>query len=317
MTPRFRKKGFFYTLSVLVLALPLIALMLFYTDLSTPARSTVVSAVVSSESLHAIQGIETDFERALRSSAQSAMASSVGRVVSEGRPLADAPVSMQNLVISGSFVQGEPVSPTMGPNYLSLWMTNMRTIFSAYGLDVTLNVTHVNVSPLTPSTLLFSANLSLFVQPQADPQSFNFTQVYVQRVVLSIEGLEDPLVALRTNGVVSRVFAFNASPVANLSTLEAFISEKKYAPNPDAPDFLNRLEGKLSPALHGIETIVNPNELSAQELPTRIQSHADHVYFNDTLSNQGTRVLSNAHPWLLLDCPHAATFGVSAQTQGC
>ncbi|HLD75460.1 MAG TPA: hypothetical protein VI874_00450, partial [Candidatus Norongarragalinales archaeon] len=300
-----------------VLVAPLIALMLFYADISSASRSTTVSNVVSTESLHAIQAIETDFERALRSSAQSALLSAVGRVVSEGRALADARTSIQNLVANGSFEPGESVYPSMGQNYLSNWASNMRRLSSAYGLNVTLIVLNVRVTGLTPASLLVTSNLSLFVQSLVEPASFNFTRSYSESVVLSIEALEDPLFSLNTNGVLSRVVAFNASPVSNLSTLETFISEKKYAPNPDAPDFLNRLEGRLSPNVLGFETVVNPNELSAQDLPIRNQSHADHLFFNASLSNQGRRVSSMIHPWLQIDCTHAAFYGVTNQTSGC
>lgn len=311
------QRGFFYSLSVLVLVAPVLALMLFYADLSTSARSATVSEVVSAESLRVIQGIEADFERALLSSSRSAAVSAVGKVVNDGQPLSDARVAIRNLVVNGSFGPGEPVYPSMGQNFLSRWTSNMRQLSSAYGLDVTLEVTQVNVSSKTPSSLVFSANLSLFVQPQKEPAAFNFTKSYFQQVAVSIEGFEDPLFSLNTNGVLSRVFSFNATNVGNISALEAFVSEKKYAPNPDSPDFFYRLEGKLLPSPNGVETIINPNELSAQDLPIHAQSHADHFYFNSTMPNQGRRVLSSTHPWLQLDCPHAAYFGVTDQTEGC
>ncbi len=313
------KKSFFYSIAVLIVLTPLIALVVFYSITSAQTSSAGVSKVVSREAVNFITSTESDFSRALGTTAKSAVLSSISKVVSEGVPLADSRSSLKNLVINGSFDGSGSTYPPMGFNYLSRWVSTMQNLSLYYGLNSTITITpnNVSVSNAGPYALLFSANLSVFAQPLSNPGAFNFSRVYFASAVVSIEGFEDPLYALNSQGLVSRIFLANSSNAYGIAALDQAISSEVYVPNADAPDFFHRLEGNLSPSAFGIETIVNINEFTAQDLPTHNQSHADHYYFNSTLSDQGLRVTGSSHSWLKLDCVHAAFYGVTAQTPGC
>ncbi|MEM4255370.1 MAG: hypothetical protein QXR53_03505 [Candidatus Norongarragalinales archaeon] len=312
-------KAFFYSIAVLIILTPLIALVVFYSINSSQSYSAGVSKVVSREAVNFINSIDSDFSRALGASGKSAVLSAISTVVSEGAPLADSRASLKNLVVNGSADGSAPSYPAMGFNYLSHWTSSMQNLSLYYGLNSTISITpnDVSVSNYGPYAVLFSANVSVFVKPLANPDSFNFTRVYSAVAVVSIESFEDPLYALNSQGIVSRLFYANSSDVFGIAALDNAITSEAYVPNPDSPDFFNRLEGNLSASQFGIETIVNLNEFIAQDLPIRNQSHADHLYFNTTLSDQGNRVTGSSHAWLKLDCAHAAFYGVTAQTPGC
>ena len=313
------KKSFFYSIAVLIVLTPLIALVVFYSISSSQTSSSGVSKVVSREAVNFINSIDSDFERALTTSAKSAVVSSISRVVSEGQPLDDARLSLENLAYNGTFPDSASAYPTMGFNYLSRWASTMQNLSRYYGLNSTISFSpsDISVSSHGPFELLFTANISVFTQPSSNPGAFNFTKTYSTTAVVSIEGFEDPLFALNSQGLVSRVFKQNASGVAGVAALDQAIAQKYYVPDADAPGFLNKLEGNLFASEFGIETIINPNEFIAQDLPAHNQSHVDFLYFNSTLSDQGVRVTGSSYPWLKLDCAHAAFYGVTAQTPGC
>lgn len=313
------RKGFFYSISVLIVLVPLIALLVYYSLLSSGSSSAETSKVVSEEAENFVLSIDADFHRALQTSAKSAVLSSISEVISHGQPQANARTALKNLVATGSSSGEGQTYPSMGQNYLQSWADSMQNLSLYYGLNstITVNASSVDVSNYGPFALVFAANISVFTQPKLNPQSFNFTRNYTARAVVSIEGFEDPLYELNSQGVIARLFAQNSTAITNATLLDSMISDKLYVPDPDAPDFFNRLEGNLSASPYGIETIVNINEFISQDIPIHNQSHVDHLYFNSSLSDQGHPVNSTSGSWLRLDCAHASFFGVADTTQTC
>ena len=313
------KKSFFYSIAVLIVLTPLIALVVFYSMTSAQTSSSGVSKVVSREAVNFVNSIDYDFERALATSAKSAVVSSISRVISQGQPLADARLSLESLAYNGSFQDSSSVYPSMGSNYLYSWASAMQNLSLYYGLNSTISLSksNVSVSSAGPFSLSFTADISVFAQPLSNPGAFNFSKKYSASTVVSIAGFEDPLFALNSQGLVSRPFSQNESNVVGVAALDQAVAQKRYVPNAGAPDFLNRLEGNLSASAFGIETVVNPNEFTAQDLPVHNQSHSDHLYFNSTLPDLGLRVTGSSYSWLKLDCEHSVFYGVTAQTPGC
>lgn len=318
-TKRTAFKSFFYSISVLIVLIPIVSLLIYYALLSARAGSEGTSKVVTEEAQGFVSSMQADFQRALGTSAKSAVLSSISEVVSNGRPLADSRLALRNLVVTGSSTGSGGTSPVMGENYLQAWAGSMQNLSQYYGLNSTISipVSNVTVNHSSPYELVFTAQVTVLTRPLSDPQSFNFTRTYSATAVVPIDGFEDPLFELNSYGLVARVFARNTTPLTNVTLLDDFIRLKQYAPDSDAPDFFNRLEGSLSGSQFGTEAMVNPNEFIAQGLPVHNQSYVDHYYFNATLSDQGHAVTGSSYSWLRLDCAHAAFFKVTAFTQGC
>ncbi|MFH0923085.1 MAG: hypothetical protein V1811_03435 [Candidatus Micrarchaeota archaeon] len=312
-------KGFFYTISVLIIIMPMIALVSYYAYLSTQSASAGVSKTVSVEASNFINSIDFDFERALEISAKSAIVSAVDRVVSDGVPLTDARLALRTLVVNGSFPNDNQTYPIMSSNHISNWISRMQNLSQYYGLNTTIAVQTENVSVYhyDTFTLVFAANVSVFAQPLSNPEDFNFSRTYPAQITVTIEKMEDPLYALNTQGLLARVFMQNTSDVNNVTGLDNAILNKLYVPNPDAPDFFDRLEGKTSSSPFGCETFVNINELIAQDLPVHNQSMVDHIYFNETLPIEAYRVNNSAYSWFRIDCAHAYRYHVDDSVEEC
>lgn len=312
-------KAFFYSMAVLLLLGPLIALVVYYSAVSAQTESQSVSHSVSLHAAGFVRAVEADFPRALHASSKSAIASSISKVVSEGNALQNSTQSLQNLAATGSFDENGTVYPAMGFNYLGHWAQAMQNLSLQYGLNSTISViaSNVTVSQHDPFQLKFTAVVSVFSRPVSTSYAFNFTRSFNTSVTVSIEGFEDPLYALNSQGLVARVFKRNSQQVSNATSLGEFISDEEYLASSEAPDFLHRLEADLSPSQFGLETVVDLNELAAQDIEIHNQSNVDHLYFNDTLSDQGHAVNGTGHSWLRLDCTHAQSFGVEQNTQGC
>jgi len=306
-------------MSVLIILAPLIALVAYYALLSTQASSASVSKTVSVEASNFVNSIGFDFERALEISAKSAVVSAVDRVVSDGIPLSDSRAALRMLVTNGSFPGDNQTYPVMSSNHLSNWAERMQNLSQYYGLNATITVAldNVTVYSYDEFTLVFAANISVFAQPLSNPQDFNFSRTYPAQAKVTLDGTEDPLYALNTQGLLGRVFAKNTTPIGNITAFDAAIDSNLYITNPDAPDFFNRLEGKLAPSLFGVETIVNINDLIAQDIPVHNQSLIDHIYFNQTLPPEAYKVNTSTHPWLRIDCVHAWRYHIDDGVAEC
>jgi len=104
--------------------------------------------------------------------------------------------------------------------------------------------------------------------------------------------------------------------VWDLQNLTTFVKNKYYKTSVDGPSFLDRLEGRLnlsSKYKYGLETFVNLDELSSEELNVSYQySCLDYLYWNNTPGSSIRSVGYDAiFSWLRIDSNHANIYGVN------
>ena len=90
------------------------------------------------------------------------------------------------------------------------------------------------------------------------------------KAYVSIEDFEDPLYFVSTNGKISTqinktIYEENYVNAGDVSNLTNHLSEKLYASNPNAPSFIDRLEGNLVPNENGIESFVIRKQPQSQD----------------------------------------------------
>ena len=142
---------------------------------------------------------------------------------------------------------------------------------------------------------------------------------------MPLEGLEDPLYMLSTNGFVKRTIQKANLTVYGSWAVDQTITSERYMATDDGPSFLDRMEGRttnqekysgMSPEVIGLESFVNLQQISQVGIPVREnQSNIDHQYFNESTFT-GCMVLNTSYPWFKLDSFHNATYGVPIGT-GC
>jgi len=135
-----------------------------------------------------------------------------------------------------------------------------------------------------PWTVTIGLNFTLNMTDVSNLASWNREESIKAHV--EIERFEDPLYFVSTNGIVSRkinktTYENNYVSGNDVTNLSNHLENKLYTHNPNAPSFLNRLEGDMSPSEHGIESFVHIPELSRQGLSTEEKTLVDHIYFSD------------------------------------
>jgi len=103
--------------------------------------------------------------------------------------------------------------------------------------------------------------------------------------LIPITFFEDPLFTVNSYAKVSRKISqtpyegiYNDS--GDIANLILHVNGKYYATNPNAPNFLNRLEGNFSADPNGIESFIYIPDFTAQGLTIYDKTMIDYIYFN-------------------------------------
>ncbi|PIT85471.1 hypothetical protein COU36_03115 [Candidatus Micrarchaeota archaeon CG10_big_fil_rev_8_21_14_0_10_59_7] len=308
-----RRRGIFYSLMAMALLMPIAAFALYSAMHAQGEGAAVVTRIVGRETSNFAESVELDFPRALSIAGRTSLTAGVNHVVSSGDAADDAQLRLRELAWNATYY-GEQ-SALMSNNSVSDWAERLQTKGLAYGLNVSATVTNVSVSPYDAFHVLFSANMSL--KARSDSYSLNLTRTLYAQALVGIEGVEDPLYPLMTNGLVDRVILANATAVYGVEALDSFFAGRRYIPSRDGASFLDRLEGH--PALSsrysasrpaGLESLVDLSQLLAQGVPIEENSTvADYLYFDET-TPAGFLVNGSAYGLLYLDTTSASIFGV-------
>jgi len=127
---------------------------------------------------------------------------------------------------------------------------------------------------------------------------------------IPVEGFEDPVYIINTNGLVPR--KINRSIYSefivggDVSNLLDHVNKGYYLATSDAPSFLDRLRGDLSPDANGIESLVNLPELSTQGIPTSDKTAVDHIYFS--ANNPSASTVPGMPSWFKIDSEHLSIY---------
>ena len=84
------------------------------------------------------------------------------------------------------------------------------------------------------------------------------------------------------------------------SILLNHIEENIYINSTDAPSFLMRFVGNFSDSIYGIESMVDPEILSAQDIPILSRSLIDYIYFGNEVTIDYCNV-DNMDSWFRID----------------
>ena len=177
------------------------------------------------------------------------------------------------------------------------------------------------------------ANPSISVR-QSDPWHVNFTLTFdllmkdkanlakwekKQKIsaLIPVSGFEDPIYIINTNAKISRkinstIYQGIYTEGTDVSNLLSHLNKGYYAANPNAPNFLKRLQGDFSADENGIESFVDLFELSSQGIQTKDKTSVDYIYFS---SNNPTSYRIFGMPtWFKIDSEHLDLYNVSHLT---
>jgi hypothetical protein len=181
-------------------------------------------------------------------------------------------------------VNGEEKDILLGATYEDI-VSSLDENARKLNMDILFENVSVSFSQEDPWNIIFSFEGDLVITDSAGLAKWE--RYKVASASIPISSFDDPLFLVYTNSKISRkinetIYAGNYGSEGNVSNFESHVLSGYYAYNPDAPSFLNRLEGNFSSDENGIESFVNILELSNQGISIEEKSVVDHIYFSSS-----------------------------------
>ncbi|NIO21454.1 MAG: hypothetical protein GTN76_12115 [Candidatus Aenigmarchaeota archaeon] len=196
-------KGQFYSVTAILIAIPIILFVSFYM-VSQTRGSNIYERIVSDQVHQLEKSLENDFDKALVTSCKRSLIAAGDRVVLNGTPLDNSVLRIKELMENGT-LYGEEVILMLN-NTLGNWTqritnvpTNFQVSLSYSGLDVDIH-DYRNVKA--------SAKLDVSVSDTLNIARVEKSNIDYETLV-SLTHMEDPIFPLKTNGVLTRIIRFS------------------------------------------------------------------------------------------------------------
>jgi hypothetical protein len=170
----------------------------------------------------------------------------------------------------------------------------------------------VNVSQEDSWRIKVSIVMDVLIMDKSSLALWN--RSYVGEDYVSIEGFEDPIYLLNSNGLIAHPINQTVYSVfvngGNVSNLLSHTENGYYKNSTTSPSFLQRLEGDLSANENenGIESLVYLPDFSTQGISTNTKSVVDYIYFS--LNNPEFSDVAGMPSWFKLDNAHLDDYGL-------
>lgn len=193
------RKGIFYSILTIVILLPLIALSSTYSESLRGYGTDIGSNVRMKSGLYFLNSINDDFDRAVDIIGRRSMTACINKVVIDGEGLESAESSILELFENNS-LDGVP-SEIVDYNIYD-WMNKSDAIVLKRGFVLEREITSVSVSMEDPWNVMFTLEMSMKLRDKEN--LFSYEKNETKRIPVSIEGLEDPIYILGTDGKMTR-----------------------------------------------------------------------------------------------------------------
>ncbi len=191
-------KGQVYTIIAVLIAIPIILFATQYLTFSQIPKGLVSEKIVSDQIHQVEKSIQQDFEKVLESTTKRALIASIGEVIMNGRPLSNAKANLMELIENGTINGSE--NYIMTNNTLRNWTNFIKNI--QINFNFSLNYSDLDVNNYDG----FNLNVSsiFYTEVRDSILELKVNKTVQKQVLVSLEGLEDPLFPLNTGGFIKR-----------------------------------------------------------------------------------------------------------------
>lgn len=255
------KKGIFFTL----IAVSLLSIILFSYSVtysySLQEKSGIIETRVDTMNRF-LSSVDSDMENAIYISGYRSIVGLTEYLTTNATYVSNTSDSLVELFINGS-VEGYG-SFIMVNNTLPHWVVKIHDKGVEIGINLTINVTSVDIYQISPWSVRFAVSSDLNLSDQkSTAEWFKSTTLYSD---VSILGFEDPWYALHTNGMVLKrinqtIYDGNFSLENDTSNLELHVANTYYVEFNESPSFMMRFENNHDASAYGIESLVNKTEI--------------------------------------------------------
>ncbi|MFH8119700.1 MAG: hypothetical protein QXS37_02755 [Candidatus Aenigmatarchaeota archaeon] len=238
--------------------------------------------------LNFYESVVRDSRKSMEIIAQRAACSAINYVVTKGFPLQSSNESIAELILEGTI--NSESQGLMEGSTVKDWEDSIEYLGSLQGFDVKVKIQDLLIEP--EDSYHLSISYRILVEIYDDNIKANLTKVSREKIIMSIENMEDPIYPLNTLGRVVNVirpspYWLNYSS-EDLTNLKEDLNNSYYHPSLYGASFLDRLEGKFfvqekywksNPI--GLESFVNKDKIIKAGLPVdTYATNIDYLYFS-------------------------------------
>ena len=229
-----------------------------------------------------MKDVQKDLSRGISIASYRALLAILQAETEKGSFLNDVSGAFKEAFLNGSI--NKTGMPIIENATIINWTNRIKEQAAKIGIQSEFKINNLSIEQISPWEISVNSTVSINLLDEKNTASWN--SIKNISVILNIIGIEDPVYIIGTYGRVSNIIAQNDFGLAPLQNLEKHINNSHYIPSTTAPSYLMRLQGDFSASENGIESIVNLNELSLQDLPLLQRSNVDYIYFgNDSHSS--------------------------------
>ncbi len=304
------KKGVFFTFVAIVLAAVIVFSFTAQTTYRLKDKMNVIEARVSTLNSF-FDDVQKDLSRGLYISGFRALLAMGEYIDTEGVYIDDVDKRFEEAMINGT-VNLEVIDVIKNQTFVD-WAEKIKVQALKIGIDANISIINLSLYHVDSWNVAVSAYVDIRVNDTKGTASFS--KVKEISSTIGIEGFEDPLYVINSNGrVFNTVVKTDVADFNNVSQLKRHLNYSYYIASSSAPNFLMRLEGNLSNSTFGIESLVNINDFTQQGVSATTKSHVDYIYF----SNQSPSFCvvnetqsDSSFSWFRLDEGHLPVYGAA------
>jgi len=296
------KRAIFFTMIAIMISTLMILSFVIYNEYTFTNRASIIETRINTMNSF-IEDIDDDIERSVFTSGFRAIFSLATFAAINASYFDDINVVFYEAFINGT-MSGTSLD-LMENSEFSLWIVKVQNIAKELNIDLNITVHDVSIKHSSPFFIMVTVNSSFSVVDLKQTAIWKYDRII--EAELPIQGFQDPVYVIGPGGggVVNTIEISNISVYVgnnnNTNNLSYLANTSEYSPWSDAPTFLMRLEGNLSPSPdgHGIESFVNLIQFSNLELTTKNKTVIDYIYFST--DNPLKWEVEGMPPWFKLD----------------
>ncbi|PIN88851.1 hypothetical protein COU60_05515 [Candidatus Pacearchaeota archaeon CG10_big_fil_rev_8_21_14_0_10_34_76] len=305
------KKGIFFTFVVIVILTLFILTYTFYSDVKD--RKSIQKRITTMNDF--VFSVEKDIPRQLYISGFRTIFLIQKDIIENGNYVQDLNQTFDNAFFNGE-LNGQIQEIMLGATFSDI-EDNLKQKADKLNLNISLSNPEISVFQTDPWNIEFHLISNFYVVDQGNLASWNKTQDFVG--IISIESFEDPLYTLNTNNLVVNKIKKTPHSVfvtgQNVSNLLNHTLESYYISSSLSPSFLDKLQGESTANEHGIESLVNLQELAAQGMQMKDKSVVDYIYFSDI--NPNSCKVNGMPSWFRIDSDRLELYQVQEIEYDC
>lgn len=191
-------RGQFYSAIAIIITIPIIIFITYYVQ-TQGVDTGIYESVVADQIHHVERSVEKDFGKAVVTSGKRALIAGDDYVVMSGQPISDSVSAVKELMQNGT-IEGN-LSLLMVNNTLYDWIQKILGV--PVNFDVNISFNNLQVSSYDPFSIRASSDINVSVADDLGIARIDKVDVLYEALI-PVEGAEDPIFTLKTNGIITR-----------------------------------------------------------------------------------------------------------------